>query len=183
MLAHREAAPRARSRDSPRGPPGPPDSRAAARRDEDGTLNGWNIAEFESTVETVKDQPEAGLLRWRSHVRWDGGFGLDARTDEIEQLGQARPRKFTLRGDHPPELLGENTGPTAVETLLAALGSCVAGTYAARATARGIALDELQAEVESQIDMGGLLQLRPVRAGLDGVRITVQVKSDAGEAA
>lgn len=142
-------------------------------------LNGWNVEEFQQTVAAVEENPEAGKLTWRSHVSWDAGFGLDARSDEIEQLGQVIKRRFTLRGDHPPELLGENTGPTAVETLLAALGSCIAGTYAAHATARGIGIDELEVEMESLIDLNGFLQLEPTRAGLQGVKATIRVRADA----
>jgi uncharacterized OsmC-like protein len=55
-------------------------------------------------------------------------------------------------------LLGENTGPTGVETLLAALGSCIAGTYAAHATARGVERDDLEVELEGRIDLNGILQ-------------------------
>ena len=44
------------------------------------------------------------------------------RTEEIEQLGQVMPHRFTMRGDHPPQLLGQNTGPTAAEALLAGAG-------------------------------------------------------------
>ena len=146
------------------------------------TLNGWDVAQFEETIETVRQQPEAGLLTWRNHVDWDDRFATDARTDEIEQLGQSMPRKFTLRGDHPPELLGDNTGPTAVEALLAALGSCIAGTYAAHATARGIEIEALRVDLEARIDLAGLFQLRPVDAGLTDLGVTVRVKSDAGDA-
>jgi uncharacterized OsmC-like protein len=144
-------------------------------------LNGWNLEAFRETVVTVESNPEAGRLTWRGRVRWDGHFGMDARAEEIEQLGEVIPRRFTLRGDHPPELLGENTGPTAVETLLAALGSCVAGTYAAHATARGVRVDGLEVSVESAIDLNGFLQIAPTPAGLDGVRITVRVRSDADD--
>jgi uncharacterized OsmC-like protein len=77
-------------------------------------------------------------------------------------------RKFTLKGDHSAELLVANTGPTAVETLLAALGSCVAGTYAAHATASGIKIEELEVDIEGKIDLNGFLQLKPVRAGIGG---------------
>ncbi len=145
-------------------------------------LNGWDLEEFQATVETVKEQPEAGELIWRSRAEWDAGFGLDVHTEEIEQLGEVIRRKFTLRGDHPPELLGANTGPTAVETLLAALGSCVAGTYAAHATARGIEIEELEVEIEGKIDLNGFLQLQPIRAGLSEAKARVRVKSDADEA-
>jgi uncharacterized OsmC-like protein len=146
------------------------------------TLNGWNLDEFRETVATVESNPEAGRLSWRGRVRWDGHFGVDARTEAIEQLGEVMPRRFTLRGDHPLALLGENTGPTAVETLLAALGSCIAGTYAAHATAHSVRLDELEVTVEAAIDLNGFLQLAPTPAGLDNVRVTVQVRSDADAA-
>ena len=148
----------------------------------DATLNGWDLDAFRETVATVESNPEAGIVTWRGRVSWDGHFGLDARTEAIEQLGQVIPRRFTLRGDHPPELLGENTGPTAVETLLAALGSCIAGTYAAHATAQGVRLDALEVSVESAIDLNGFLQLAPTNAGLEGVRVAVRVSSDADEA-
>ncbi len=147
------------------------------------TLNGWDLGEFQATVEAVREQPEAGKLAWRNRTEWDEGFAVDVHTEEIEQLGEVIRRKFTLRGDHPPELLGENTGPTAVETLLAALGSCVAGTYAAHATAQGIEIEELEVEIEGQIDLNGFLQLAPTRAGLSGAKVKVRVKSDADEAA
>lgn len=144
-------------------------------------LNGWDLEAFNGAVEAVKQQPEAGKLTWRGRVRWDGGFGMDARAEELEQLGQVVRRHFTLRGDHPPELLGQNSGPTAVEALLAALGSCITGTYAAQATARGIALEELEVEIEGQMDLNGFFQLAPVRPGLSGVEVRIRVKSDADD--
>ena len=99
------------------------------------TLNGWDVDAMTQAVTMVKEQPEAGLLTWRGRSIWDGGFGLDVRTREIEQLGEVMDRHFTLRSDHPPELLGHNTGTTAVETVLAALGACMTGQFAAEATA------------------------------------------------
>jgi uncharacterized OsmC-like protein len=142
-------------------------------------LNGWNIDAMTEAVETVRQQPEAGQLTWRSRVSWDGGFGVDVRTREIEQLGQVMERRFTMRGDHPPELLGHNTGPTAVEALLAALGSCMAGSFAAQATARGIKLEGLEVDMESKIDLNGFFGLKPIRPGLSDVKLSFRVKSDA----
>lgn len=142
-------------------------------------MNGWNVEAMTEAVEAVKQQPEAGKLTWRSRVTWDGGFGLDVRTQGIEQLGQVIERRFTMRGDHPPELLGHNTGPTAVETLLAALGSCMAGTFAAQATARGVKIDALEIAVEGAIDLNGFFGLKPIRPGLSDVKLAFRVKSDA----
>ena len=142
-------------------------------------LNGWNLEAMNNAVEGVRQQPEAGRLTWRSRAMWSGGFGLDVRTREIEQLGQVMDRPFTMRGDHPPELLGHNTGPTAIETLMAALGSCMAGTFAAQATARGITIDALEIDLEGAIDLNGFFGLKPVRPGLADVTLSFRVKSDA----
>lgn len=142
-------------------------------------LNGWNVKAMTEAVEAVKQQPEAGKLSWRSRVTWDGGFGANVCTREIQQLGQVMERRFTMRGDHPPELLGHNTGPTAVETLLAALGSCMAGTFAAQATARGVEIEALDIDVEGAIDLNGFFGLKPIRPGLSDVRLSFRVKSDA----
>ncbi|MBW3670922.1 MAG: OsmC family protein [Acidobacteria bacterium] len=143
--------------------------------------NGWDLEQFKQTIETVRDTPEAGKLRFRARFDWDGHFAGDGRTEGIEQMGEIIPRGFTLRGDHPPELLGENSGPTAVETLLCALGGCVGGTYAAHATAKGIDIERLEVELDGGIDLSGFLRLSNIDPGLDVVRLKVRVKSDATE--
>jgi uncharacterized OsmC-like protein len=145
-------------------------------------LNGWNLDDFQATVETVKEQPQAGVVRWRVGTEWDEGFALDAHTQAIGQMETTIRRAFTIRSDHPPELLGEDSGPTAVEMLLCALGACVTGTYAAHATAKGIRLDALRVDVSADIDLNGFLQLKPTRAGLRNVRVSVAVKSGAADA-
>lgn len=144
-------------------------------------INGWKAEDLDATVQALQEQPEAAELTWCARVDWDAGFGVDARITEIEQLGQVLRRSFTLRGDHPPELLGHNTGPTAVETLMAALGSCIAGTFALHAAARGVRVDAIEVELESNIDLHGFLQLAPVDAGIRGTRATVRVRSDADD--
>lgn len=147
----------------------------------DSVLNGWDVDAMNQAIEGVRQQPEAGRLTWRSRVAWDGGFGLDVHTTEIEQLGQILRRRFTLRGDHPPELLGHNTGPTAIETALAALGSCMTGAFAAQATARGVELRGVELDVQAAMDLNGFFGLRPVRPGLSDVTLSFRVDSDAGQ--
>ena len=144
--------------------------------------NGFNVDEFQAMVAAVQQQPEAGKLTFRASYAWKGGFAGDTRLETIEQLGQPIPRRFTLPGDHPPELLGHDYGPSSVETLMAALGSCIAGTYAAHATARGVEIDGIDVELEGKVDLNGLLQLAPVRPGPSGIRAKVRVKSGADDA-
>lgn len=142
-------------------------------------LNGWNIESLNDAVDDVKQNPESGKLTWRSKVSWDGGFGLDVRTNEIEQLGNVINRRFTIRGDHPSELLGNNTGPTAIETIMAALGSCMAGNFAVQATSRGVAIETLEVDLECAIDLNGMFGLKQIRPGLSDVKLLFRVKSDA----
>jgi uncharacterized OsmC-like protein len=142
-------------------------------------LNGWNLEKMTETIDALKQHPEAGKLTWRSRVTWDSGFGLDVRTEEMEQLDQAIKRPFTLRGDHPPELLGQNTGPTAVEVLMAALGACMTGTFAAQATARGVEIKSLELEMEGENDLLGFFGLKPISPKLSDVKLTFHVESDA----
>ncbi len=145
-------------------------------------LNGWDVEAMTEAVEGVAQQPETGKVTWRSTVAWDGGFGLDVRVAEIEQMGETVARHFTLRGDHPPELLGQNTGPTAVEACLAALGACMAGTFAAQATARGVELEALEVDVEGDIDLNGFFGIQPIPSGLADVKLAFRVRSDADPA-
>ena len=142
-------------------------------------LNGYTLEEVEATMEELAAKPETGMLRWKSRVKWDAHFGLDVRTNAIEQLGKPMPRHFTMRMDHPPEFLGENTGPTSVEALLASLGSCMCATFAAQATARGVAIKSLTIDVESTLDIRGFFGLADVRSGLLGVKLTYNIDADA----
>jgi uncharacterized OsmC-like protein len=154
---------------------------ATRKHEHDDRLNGWSVEAFNATVDAVREAPETGKLVWRSRTLWDSGFGGDVHLEDIEQAGNVIRRTFTVRSDHPPELLGHDTGPTAVEILLCGLGACVMGTYAAHATARGIQIDALEVELEGAIDLNGFLQLSSTRAGLSGVRATVRVQSAASD--
>jgi uncharacterized OsmC-like protein len=146
-------------------------------------LNGWDVDQVKEAVDGVREDPDSGRLMWRSRVTWDGGFGLDVRTEEIEQGDQKLARRFTMRGDHPVELLGDNTGPTAIEMLLGALGACVAGTFAAQATERGLEIRELEVDVEGAIDLNGFFGLKPEDPGVSDVEVSLRVQSDADPAA
>jgi uncharacterized OsmC-like protein len=144
--------------------------------------NGFNVDELQAMVAAVQQQPEAGKLTFRASYAWKDGFAGDTRLETIEQLGQHIPRRFTLPDDHPPELLGHDYGPSSVETLMAALASCVAGTYAAQATARGVDIEGIDVELEGKVDLNGFLLLAPVRPGPSMIRAKVRVKSGADDA-
>jgi uncharacterized OsmC-like protein len=53
-----------------------------------------------------------------------------------------------VEGDEPISYLGSNIVPNPVETILAALGSCLAIGFAYNAAARGINLESLDISLE-----------------------------------
>lgn len=103
--------------------------------------------------------------------------------DEFDQAGETiHTRSFTLDGDEPEQILGERTGPNAVEMLLGALGSCLSVGYAANAAAMDIELDSLRFEMEGDVDLRGFLGIsEDVRPGYESITCTTYVKTDATE--
>jgi uncharacterized OsmC-like protein len=73
-----------------------------------------------------------------------------------------------------------NKVPNPVETILAALGSCLAIGFAYIAAARGINLETLDISLEGNLDLQGFLGISDnVRPGYQNIKIACKVKSDA----
>jgi uncharacterized OsmC-like protein len=144
--------------------------------------NGLDPALLQDAVDELRDHPEAAAVTMRTRHRWDDGYAVDGATDEVEQAGEVTARTFTFRTDWPPELGGRDSGPSPGETLLAALGGCVAQTYITKAAVRGVDIDELEVAIEATVDLRGVFELDAVRAGLAGAVVTVRVRSGAGDA-
>jgi uncharacterized OsmC-like protein len=143
--------------------------------------NGIDVDRFEGMAEVIRAEPEAGIVTIRTRHRWDEGFVVDGRAEELESAGDVTARTFTFRTDWPPEAGGRDSGPAPGELILAALGSCLASTYVVQATTRGIDIDELEVTLEAWVDFRGQFELAPVRPGLGGVRATVSVRSEADD--
>lgn len=56
-------------------------------------------------------------------------------------------RSFTIRSDEPPEVRGDDTGPTPTELLLASLASCLGMAVVHVGAKRGIQLPDLSVTV------------------------------------
>jgi uncharacterized OsmC-like protein len=77
-------------------------------------------------------------------------------------------------------LLGNNAGPNAVETVLAALASCLAVGFVYNAAAEGIRVDALDFELEGEIDLHAFLGLSDdVRPGFKNISLHYRLESDA----
>lgn len=147
------------------------------------TRNGVDVDQLMETIEAVQNQPDLARFRFRATNTWLGGGRSRTRIKEFYGAGQeddSRTDPFTLEGDEPPVLLGENSAPNAVEAALHALASCLAVGFAYNAAARGIEVRSLEFDLEGSLDLHGFLGLSSdVRAGYEDVRLTYRIDCDA----
>jgi uncharacterized OsmC-like protein len=93
-----------------------------------------------------------------------------------------RAGKFTVLMDEPETLRGTDTGMNPVEMLLCCLGTCQCIVARLFARARKIQVQDFRVELEGDLDPDGFLRGRDgVRAGLQEIRYTVHIRTDADE--
>jgi uncharacterized OsmC-like protein len=88
-------------------------------------------------------------------------------------------RDFRLEVDEPPLIGGSDTGPTPVELVLAALGTCQEIVYATYARVLGIPIDSVEVTAEGRVDLRGFFGVADVPAGFQDVTFTVDIASPA----
>ncbi len=93
---------------------------------------------------------------------------------------EVKLRQHTLTIDEPAGIGGSDSGPTPIELVLAALGTCQEITYRAFATALGIPLEGVAVTVEGDIDFRGFFAIdETVRPGFGALRVKVNLQSTA----
>jgi uncharacterized OsmC-like protein len=144
--------------------------------------NGIDLDYFNGAIEAIRQEPQAGIVTSRVRHRWDDGFAVEGYAEALEQGGEVSPRSHTFRTDWPLPF-GKDSGPTpGVESILGAVGACVATTYVLKAAMRGVAIDELEVITEGQLDLQGLLELdEMVCPRLSSVDVKVRVHSNASD--
>jgi uncharacterized OsmC-like protein len=147
------------------------------------TRNGVNVTQLVETVGAIQQDPSLAIFRFRATNTWLGGGRSRTSIDGFWGAGQedtSRQAPFTLDGDEPPVLLGQNHGPNAVEAVLHALASCLAVGFVYNAAAKGIEVQELEFDLEGELDLHGFLGLsEQTRAGYRHITVTYRVDADA----
>ncbi len=148
-------------------------------------LNGIDTKALNDMIAAVRGQPAMARATFRVATDVPSGFASRAET-RTPTLGGApvkgRARAFTLAGGHPPELLGHDEGPAAVETLLAALGACVGSGFTTFGAAMGIPIERVSVDVTGDVDLQGFMGLPApgvVRPGFERIHARIHVKSRA----
>jgi uncharacterized OsmC-like protein len=133
--------------------------------------NGVDIEKLAETVNAVKADPKNAQVKFVANTKWVGGA-----------YSKTKIRDFVIECDEPSALLGTGKAPNPVETILAALGSCLAVGFAYNAAARDISLESLDISVEGDLDLRGFLGVSDdVRPGYQNIKATCRIRSDASE--
>jgi uncharacterized OsmC-like protein len=149
------------------------------------TLNRVNVDRLVETINHVKENPDLAKFEFRTKSRWEGGARTVTTIDSFYGAGseQQHTRTHRLEGDEPDVLLGDDSGPNAVETVLAALASCLAVGYSYNAAAKGLEIRDLSFEIDGTLDLHAFLGLgEDTRPGYESIRVRYSVDSPASRA-
>jgi uncharacterized OsmC-like protein len=144
--------------------------------------NGVNTPALFATIDAVAQQPQLAKFAFRATTRWVKGTHAHTTIDAFSGAGGEHTHKqpYAYDADHPAVLVGEDNGPTPMEFVLQALGSCLMAGVASIAAARRIDLHEVVAKIEGKVDLRGALGLSAeVRNGYESIRVSFQIKGDA----
>lgn len=147
--------------------------------------NGVNTDALIGARSAFTEMPQAASFTFRSTCDWVDGSESTNAINGYFGLGEEQERKqtFIINSDHPEVFAARDTAPTPPEIVLAALASCLTGGVAAVAQHRGIQLRKVQAIVEGDMDMRGILGMDPdIRNGFSAIRVTFAIDADASAA-
>src|SRR3954451_8809749 len=140
--------------------------------------NGVDVPNLFGTINVVRDQPALAKFQFRATNRWVIGTHSRTTIETFSGAGgeHAHIKEYAYDADHPLVLVGADQGPTPVEFLLHALGACLMAGVANVASAQGIALDEVEAVLEGDLDVQGVLGLADEdRNGLQQLRVSIRI--------
>jgi len=145
--------------------------------------NGVNVQALLDAREALKGAPEAAAFTWRASAKWQGGVHSTINVQSFFGLGQEQAHKeeSVFEADHPEVFAAEDNGITPIEYLLVGLDSCLSAGVASVAQNRGIQLRSVEATVEGNHDIRGILGDTDVRNGYNDIKVTFHIDADASK--
>jgi uncharacterized OsmC-like protein len=144
--------------------------------------NGVNVQALLEAREALKGAPEAAQFTWRASAKWNEGVHSTINVQSFFGLGQeqAHQEESVFEADHPEVFAATDKGITPIEFLIVGLASCLTAGVASVAENRGIQLHSVEATVEGQHDIRGILGAdSDVRNGYNDIKVTFTIDADA----
>jgi uncharacterized OsmC-like protein len=144
--------------------------------------NGVNVQALLDAREVLKGAPEAAQFTWRASATWRNGVHSTINVQSFFGLGEERSHneESVFEADHPEVFAATDKGITPIEYLIVGLASCLTAGVASVAENRGIQLRSVQATVEGEHDIRGILGAdSDVRNGYNDIKVTFTIDADA----
>ena len=143
--------------------------------------NGVNVQALLEAREALAGAPEAAQFIWRASSKWQDGVYSTTTVQNYFGLGEEHSHKTesVFDADHPDVFAAEDRGITPIEYLLVGLASCLTAGVASVAQNRGIQLRSVEATVEGNHDIRGILGDADVRNGYNDIKVTFDIDADA----
>ncbi len=144
--------------------------------------NGVNVQALLEAREVLKGAPEAAQFAWRASAKWQNGVHSQIKVQSFFGLGQEQSHleEATFEADHPEVFAATDKGITPIEYLIVGLASCLSAGVASVAQNRGIQLRSVEATVEGDHDIRGILGAdSDVRNGYNDIKVTFHIDADA----
>ncbi|HXV46427.1 MAG TPA: OsmC family protein [Nitrososphaera sp.] len=146
-------------------------------------VNGVNVEKLVQTMDAIRQDPEISKFNFRIENYWIEGAHNRAVVSDFYGANRTHRRDrtfFTYDKSEHPVLLGDDRGANPVEYLLVGLAGCITTTLVYHAAARGINITQVDARLDGDIDIQGLLGMSDkVRPGYKSINIKLKVKGDA----
>jgi uncharacterized OsmC-like protein len=148
-------------------------------------LNDVDVDGMKELDRKIRENPALGKRTVKLRSTWKRGVKALIEIGAQEVLGKAATpptRRFFVTMDAPAGLGGVDAGPTAAESLVAALAGCLTSGIAANAALFDVPIAGIDIDMEADIDFRGLLgHDKSVRNGFSDIRYTVTIQSPAPE--
>ena len=142
-------------------------------------VNGINVDDLFSLIESVRRDPVKGATRWHVTTTWQGQTRSRSQVEGFGIGGEEVKRRFSMDIDEPLELGGSNRFANPQEYLISALNACMTVGYVAQCAVRGITLESLAIETEGEINLRGFLGIDPTVAnGYESLCYKVRIKGN-----
>ena len=146
--------------------------------------NGVNVDALLGAKAALADAPPAAQFTWSAQSEWQNGAHTISKIGSFFGLGekQERDTEFTIESDHPALFAASDLAATPLEIVLSGLASCLTGAIASVAQHRGIQLRKVNATVEGDVDLRGILGIdADVRLGFNEIRVSFDIDADASD--
>jgi uncharacterized OsmC-like protein len=144
--------------------------------------NGVNVEALLGAREAMTGAPEAAQFKWAATCEWVAGTHSRTTVEKFFGVGaeQSHRQAYVVDTDHPEIFASADNGPTPPEIVLMGLAGCLTAGIASVATHRGIKLHSVNATVEADMDLQGILGIdADVRNGFGGITVRYEIDADA----